>query len=198
MKESFNLRLIRELDGNPADFATFAFLMPFRHIQNFRMWLRQYPMTRKFLKFGIVGATSAGVSLGVFWLIASQYPALNLVSKAIGYIMGFFVGFTLNKFWTYIDQTEDGEKYLLKYIMVYAITFVVYLVFNFVCDHWLHPNMWFASLAANIDQSGLSLWLSENGPLVSNLLAIGLNVFLNFFGTNFLVFKVPEPDHLFE
>jgi len=82
------------------------------------MWLRQYPTIRKFLKFGIVGATRAGVSLGVFWLISLQYPALNLVSKAIGYIMGFFVGFTLNKFWTYIDQTEEDEKYLLKYIMV--------------------------------------------------------------------------------
>ena len=172
--------------------------MPLKQIQQFRLWLRQYPLTRKFLKFGIVGATSASVSLGVFWLIAAQYPALNLLSKAIGYIMGFFVGFTLNKFWTYIDQTEDGEKYLLKYIMVYAITFMVYLVFNFVCDHWLFPNMWFADLSKGINQNELAFWFEQNGPLVSNLLAIGLNVFLNFFGTNFLVFKVPEPEHLFE
>jgi putative flippase GtrA len=53
--------------------------MPLKQIQKFRLWLRQYPLTRKFLKFGIVGATSASVSLGVFWLIAAQYPALNLL-----------------------------------------------------------------------------------------------------------------------
>lgn len=172
--------------------------MVLHQIQTFRMWLRQYPTMRKFLKFGIVGATSAGVSLGVFWLISLQYPALNLISKAIGYIMGFFVGFTLNKFWTYIDQTEEDEKYLLKYVMVYAITFIVYLVVNFVFDHFLHPNQWFASFALQMDLPFIASYLNENGPLVSNILAIFINIFLNFFGTNKLVFKVPEPDHLFE
>jgi len=172
--------------------------MVINQIQKFRMWLRQYPTMRKFLKFGIVGATSAGVSLGVFWLISLQYPALNLLSKAIGYIMGFFVGFTLNKFWTYIDQTEEDEKYLLKYILVYAVTFVVYLLVNFVMDHFLHPNNYFASIAQNLDFNFLAIYLNENGPLVSNILAIFINIFLNFFGTNKLVFKVPEPEQLFE
>jgi len=167
-------------------------------IHNFRLWLRQYPMTRKFIKFGIVGSTSAMVSLGVFWMISLQYPAFNLLSKAVGYIMGFFVGFTLNKFWTYIDQTGDGEKYLLKYIVVYAVTFLVFLVFNFVCDHFVFPNLILANMT---DASGyllLSDWLRDNGPLISNLLAIFVNIFLNFFGTNYLVFKVPEPEHLFD
>jgi putative flippase GtrA len=167
-------------------------------VQTFRIWLKRYPLLRKFLKFGIVGATSAAVSLAVFWLIVNQYPSLNLLSKGIGYVMGFFVGFTLNKFWTYIDQTEDGEKYLLKYILVYAITFFVYLIFNFACDHFIHPNTWMAEMSLNMGYERCSLWFTENGPLVSNLLAIGLNVFLNFFGTNFLVFKLPEPNKLFD
>jgi len=167
-------------------------------INTFRSWLKRFPMLRKFLKFGIVGATSAAVSLAVFWLIVNQYPSLNLLSKGVGYVMGFFVGFTLNKFWTYIDQTEDGEKYLLKYILVYAITFVVYLVFNFACDHFIHPNHWMAEMVMNMGYENWSLWFTENGPLVSNLLAIGLNVFLNFFGTNFLVFRLPEPNKLFD
>ncbi len=172
--------------------------MVLNQIQKFRMWLRQYPTMRKFLKFGIVGATSAGVSLGVFWIISLQYPALNLLSKAIGYIMGFFVGFTLNKFWTYIDQTDEDEKYLLKYVLVYAVTFVVYLLVNFVMDHFLHPNSYFATIAQNLEFTQLAVYLNENGPLVSNILAIFINIFLNFFGTNKLVFKVPEPKHLFE
>ncbi|MBC7382181.1 MAG: GtrA family protein [Bacteroidia bacterium] len=172
--------------------------MSIKQIQRFRLWLRQYPTTRKFLKFGIVGATSATVSLSVFWLMSLQYPALNLLSKAIGYVMGFFVGFTLNKFWTYIDQTDDGEKYLLKYILVYAITFMVYLVINFVFDHYLFPNIWVGIMAENMNQHEMAIWLEKNGPLVSNVFSIFINVFLNFFGTNKLVFKIPEPDHLFE
>lgn len=179
-------------------FCLFLTGMLLQSIQRFRIWLRQYPTMRKFLKFGIVGATSAGVSLGVFWLLALQFPALNLLSKAIGYVMGFFVGFTLNKLWTYVDQTEEDEKYLVKYIMVYAITFVIYLVVNFVFDHFLHPNEWFANLSASMKFETSTAWLMENGPLVSNVLAIFINIFLNFFGTNKLVFKVPEPEHLFD
>jgi putative flippase GtrA len=167
-------------------------------IQKFRVWIRQYPTARKFIKFGIVGATSAAVSLGVFWVISAQYPAMNLVSKAIGYIMGFFVGFTLNKFWTYIDQTEEDEKYLLKYVMVYGVTFLVYLLINFVFDHFVHPNQWFILVTDSFEWNYISLYLADNGPLVSNILAIFINIFLNFFGTNKLVFKVPEPDHLFD
>ena len=62
-------------------------------INTFRSWLKRFPLLRKFLKFGIVGATSAAVSLAVFWLIVNQYPSLNLLSKGVGYVMGFFVGF---------------------------------------------------------------------------------------------------------
>ena len=94
--------------------------------------------------------------------------------------MGFFVGFTLNKFWTYIDQTEGDEKYLLKYILVYAVTFVIYLLINFVFDHMLHPNEWMAMLLNTENQLFAKEWLLENGPLVSNVLAIFINIFLNF------------------
>jgi hypothetical protein len=41
-------------------------------------------------------------------------------------------------------------------------------------------------------------FLRDNGTLVSNILSIGLNVGMNFLGTNFLVFKVPDPDKLFD
>ena len=112
--------------------------------------------------------------------------------------MGFFVGFTLNKFWTYVDQTDDGEKYLIKYIAVYAITFFLYLGINLLCDHFIFPNIYIANIAESFGWQLTSVWLNNNGPLVSNIIAILLNVILNFIGTNYLVFKVPEPDKIFE
>jgi hypothetical protein len=65
-------------------------------------------------------------------------------------------------------------------------------------DHFLHPNSYFATIAQNLDFNFFAIYLNENGPLVSNILAIFINIFLNFFGTNKLVFKVPEPEQLFE
>jgi putative flippase GtrA len=167
-------------------------------IRHIRKWFAQYPTAKKFIKFGIVGTSSTLVSLLVFWLLSLQFPALNLLTKAVGWIMGFFVGFTLNKLWTYVDQADDGEKYLLKYIAVYAVTFFVYLGFNFLCDHYLMPNKYMADIVNSFGWVLSAAWLNNNGPFVSNIISILLNVMLNFFGTNFLVFKVPEPDQIFE
>jgi putative flippase GtrA len=167
-------------------------------IKHVRSWIRTYPLLHKFIKFGVVGVASTIASLMVFWLIALQFPQLNLISKAVGYIMGFFVGFTLNKFWTYVDQAEDGEKYLLKYVIVYGTTFFVYLAFNYVCDHYAHPEIYIAPVFESVGMTELSRWLLVNGTFVSNVLSIGINVCINFLGTNYLVFKVPSPQELFE
>jgi putative flippase GtrA len=150
------------------------------------------------MKFGFVGVASTLASLMVFWLITLQFPQYNLIAKAIGYIMGFFVGFALNKLWTYVDQAEDGEKYLLKYVIVYAFTFFVYLAFNFACDHYLHPERIIGPVVQWFGFTEIGAWLQVNGTFVSNVLSIGINVVINFLGTNFLVFKVPSPQELFE
>jgi putative flippase GtrA len=167
-------------------------------VKKIRIWIRQFPLLHKFAKFGFVGVASTLVSLFVFWIISLQFPQYNLLSKAIGYLMGFFVGFTLNKLWTYVEHTEEGERYLLKYMIVYGITFVVYLVLNFVCDHWLHPERYISVLVASSGFSKFAEWIIMRGTLVTNVLSIFVNVILNFLGTNFLVFKVPEPDKLFD
>ncbi len=150
------------------------------------------------MKFGFVGVASTIASLMVFWLITLQFPQYNLIAKAIGYIMGFFVGFALNKLWTYVDQAEDGEKYLLKYVIVYAFTFFVYLIFNYACDHYLHPERIVGPIVQWFGFTEIGAWLLVNGTFVSNVLSIGINVVINFLGTNFLVFKVPSPQELFE
>lgn len=176
----------------------FLYIWCVKYIKDFRRWIRRYPLVHKFLKFGFVGCASTVASLFVFWLINLQFPQYNLISKAVGYIMGFFVGFSLNKFWTYVDQTEDGEKYLLKYIIVYGTTFFVYLAFNYVCDHYLHPEVYVAPIFNSLGLTEWGAWLLINGTFVSNVLSIGVNVCLNFLGTNFLVFKVPSPQELFD
>jgi putative flippase GtrA len=55
-----------------------------------------------------------------------------------------------------------------------------------------------ADIAQNFGWQISANWLTNNGPFVSNIISILLNVMLNFIGTNFLVFKVPEPDKIFE
>ena len=169
-----------------------------RFIKNFRKWIHRFPLLHKFIKFGFVGVVSTLVSLFVFWLIMLQYPQFNLLSKAIGYVMGFFVGFTLNKLWTYVDHAEEGETYLLRYMIVYGVTFFVYLFFNYSCDHFIHPENYIARIISNLGEEDFAEWIILRGTLVTNVLSIFVNVILNFFGTNFLVFRVPKPNDIFD
>jgi putative flippase GtrA len=145
-----------------------------------------------------VGATAALTSLFVSWLISLSFPQYNLIGKAIGYIIGFFVGFTLNKIWTYVDRAEDGERYLMKYMIVYAITFVVYLAFNYVCDHLLRLHQPFYWVLDFLQLHQLSEIAYTYDTSVSNFVSILVNSILNFLGTNYLVFKVPRPEEFFE
>lgn len=164
----------------------------------FRQRIRRYPFLHKLLKFIIVGATAAITSLFVSWLISLSFPQYNLIGKAIGYIIGFFVGFTLNKIWTYVDRAEDGERYLMKYMIVYAITFVVYLLFNYVCDHVLRLHQPFYWVLDVLQLHQLSEIAYTYDTSVSNFVSILVNSILNFLGTNYLVFKVPRPEEFFE
>ena len=163
-------------------------------LYNLRLQIRKHPFLHKLLKFGVVGFTSAFVSLSVSWLISLSFPQFNLVGKAIGYIIGFFVGFTLNKIWTYVDRTEDGENYLLKYSVVYAATFVVYLSFNYVSDHVVRLHQPFYWVVEGLGMSEISTIAHEYDTSVSNFVSIIINAVLNFLGTNFLVFRLPKLD----
>jgi hypothetical protein len=62
----------------------------------------------------------------------------------------------------------------------------------------LHPELYIANVLVDFLSNEQTLFIKENGTLVSNILSIGLNVGMNFLGTNFLVFKVPDPDKLFD
>ncbi len=167
-------------------------------IKSFRLWIRKYPFLHKFIKFSFTGAAAALVSLFVFWVFSLQFPQYNLIGKAIGYIIGFFVGFTLNKFWTYVDRTDSDERYLIKYLIVYAATFVVYLAFNYICDHVIRlhqPVYWVLEMFNNPNIVELAY---KYDTTVSNATSIAVNAVLNFLGTNFLVFRVPKPEELFD
>ena len=144
---------------------------------------------KKLLKFSIVGFSAAMVSLLVFWITNMSFPQYNLFAKAFGYIIGFFVGFSLNKLWTYVDHTEDGEKYLLRYTFVYIATFFVYLAFNYTCDHILRLHQPFYWVLEFLNLTELTQLAYQHDTTVSNITSIGLNAVLNFLGTNYLVFK---------
>ncbi len=86
----------------------------------------------------------------------------------------------------------------MKYIIVYVVTFVFYLFFNFICDHVvrLHEPIYWVVKILKLDS--LTEMFYRNDTTVSNLMSIGVNAVLNFIGTNYVVFRVPKPEEIFD
>ena len=92
-----------------------------------------------------------------------------IVSSVTGYVSGLLIGYLLNRNWTFIAQVEKSKSYIVGYIKVYVVSLVSSQAFLFFLVEFLLIN-----------------------PLYGNIFAIFLSTVMNFFGTNFYVFKKTE------
>lgn len=63
----------------------------------------------KVLKFGIAGFAAFATNIGVFYVV-SQSGLWYLTASVVGFLSGFVVSFTLQKFWTFGDTRTDVWK----------------------------------------------------------------------------------------
>lgn len=67
-------------------------------------FLMQLPRPLKYIG---AGSISTGVSLGVLYILTEWSDVWYLLSASIAFIIGFFVSFTLQKFWTFQNTKTD-------------------------------------------------------------------------------------------
>jgi len=119
----------------------------------------------EFLKFIIIGSLSTLLNYAIFYTIYNFFNLNYALSSGFGFIVGVFMGYRLNKTWTFeIKVTE--ENYVYKYYFVYTASLFLSLIFlDFLV-------------------SKLSII-----PEIANILTIGLTTCTNFIGTKFWAFK---------
>ena len=63
----------------------------------------------------------------VFYLIYSIWNVHYILACIVGYVSGLFLGFYLNKEWTFKrnDHVFSGKSLVLRYICLYGFTLVV-------------------------------------------------------------------------
>jgi len=125
-------------------------------------WIKSKFEIKEILKF-LVGGGSAVVVDALFYAILKAYIDFS-VAKAISYILGAFVGFIINKLWTF-ESKKFKVAEIYKYIILYACSALVNTGVNkFVI--WIIPSTVFAFLCAT-----------------------GTSTVMNFLGQKFLVFR---------
>lgn len=128
-------------------------------------WIKSKFEIKEILKF-LVGGGSAVVVDALFYAILKAYIDFS-VAKAISYILGAFVGFIINKLWTF-ESKKFKVAEIYKYIILYACSALVNTGVNkFVI--WIIPSTVFAFLCAT-----------------------GTSTVMNFWGQKFLVFRKDE------
>lgn len=75
-----------------------------RHFPRLGPPLRRY---HRVIKYVIAGGTAATVDLGLLYLLTDIAGFHYLVSATLAFVVAFVVSFTLQKFWTFGDETRD-------------------------------------------------------------------------------------------
>ena len=119
----------------------------------------------QFIKFVNVGVLSAFFNYSCFYVLLSFFSLNYLLSSAIGYLFGVFVGFIFNKGWTFQYQIITAKE-PLQYITLYTFSLLLGLGF-------------LRLLVSNLNIP----------PEIANVATIGLTATTNFSGLKFWVFR---------
>jgi putative flippase GtrA len=122
--------------------------------------------SRRFLKFGTVGASGTVVNLGVLYLgqeyifnaVQQHQIKLNL-SLALAIFLATVNNFFWNRLWTWVDRKQQHHKPLLVQFWQYTLACGLSIALQIVFTNLLAPHFYYQ---------------------IANLIAIGVTSVLNF------------------
>lgn len=163
-----------------------------------------YQTSKQLAKFFLSGIIAVSSDLIVYYGL-SAIPAEFVVQlfdgvsfnqtdlyKGIGFVVGTFVTYNMNKYWTW-RQSDRRDGQIKKFIILYALTFFFNVIVNKQALMLLPDNEFAITIKHH---SGL---IEELFAMkIDKILAFGIATFLSslvsFSGQKFWVFKdVPEP-----
>lgn len=119
-----------------------------------------------FIRFLVVGCIATGINYAVFFVLLDGLGGRYQVASVCGFLSGVFVGFPLNKAWTYRDATKMTAATLYSYSAVYLSSLIINV----------------AAITALVDIMHLQ-------PSIANIVIILVTTMTNFLGTKFWVFR---------
>lgn len=128
-------------------------------------------MKKQVGRFIVTGVGAVITDLLVYQLLS--FVMLVDIAKAIGFMSGSILAYTVNKFWTF-EQEKKSKTELVRFILLYASTLAINILIN--------------RLSLNYIQF-------EYSVAFAFLAATGTSTVLNFIGMKFFVFTqklVPE------
>ena len=144
---------------------------------------RYQTAARQFLKFGVTGTIGAVVDFSIYNLLTrgfgftAFYYILGqriIVANNVSVLLAIISNFVLNKYWTFRDPSKKLVQQGVGYFVLNAFTWVLnQLLMSFFTFQVPLVSAVFGSQKDN----------------AAKALAIGVILFVNFFGSKFFVFR---------
>lgn len=99
-----------------------------------------------FIKYGIIGVFNTLVGFGIifFLFFLGVYPEL---SNFIGYVIGFFVSYFLNKKYNFKSENSH-KKDLPKFLLSMSLAYILNLLVLIICYRYLDVNVYISQILA--------------------------------------------------
>jgi putative flippase GtrA len=101
----------------------------------FRKFLNQYPFLKQFIKFCLVGGTSAAMNFVVLYFLTELFDVWYVYSAIFGFIVSATFNFSANKFWTFRSQQKGmaalGQAVRYIIVMVSGLIINTVLIYSF-------------------------------------------------------------------
>ncbi|MCD4693828.1 GtrA family protein [bacterium] len=124
---------------------------------------------KKIIKFLIAGGMATIVDLSILFFLTDVLDFWYLVSAAISYSTAFIVSFSLQKFWTFREDSVDGiKKQFYYYFSMTVCTMFLNLFFLFVLVDFFKVYYILAQLV-------IGVFLASGRFVINNFLIFKVN-----------------------
>lgn len=120
----------------------------------------------KLFKFCVVGGINTLITLVIFYVLNKVIGLNYLLSSVVGYVIGMFNSYILNKRWTFRDKDKNLIPQFIRFSIVNILSLCINLLAMFIL----------------VDKLRLDSMLSQ-------IIATGFSTISNYIGSRFLVFR---------
>lgn len=150
---------------------------------------RYVSTAKQFVKFGVVGLVGATVDFGSYnimtrgldWDVTYSIFGLKIIAaNLVSVLAAILSNFLLNKYWTFRNQSTSVLQQGAGYFILNFITFVLnQILTSFFAFHVPLVEAGFGNQKDN----------------AAKAIAVGFILFINFFGSKFIIFRKKPYDH---
>ncbi|TQR29528.1 GtrA family protein [Campylobacter sp. MIT 99-7217] len=114
---------------------------------------------KELIKYCLVGILNTLVGFGVV-LLLSFLALMPELANLIGYTLGIFCSFFLNKYFTFKSKSKSHRDFL-KFVFAMCIAYLINLLVLFIAYRIFHINVYLAQLFAALSYTLSGFLLSK-------------------------------------